>query len=533
MSAKAFSILSVLILLFASNARATVRYVDLNSTNATPPFADWTSAATNIQDAIDSAVDGDFILVTNGVYAVGGRVIYGSLTNRVMINKAVTVQSVNGSATTMIQGNSPFGDNAVRCVYLTNGATLVGFTLTNGATRGAGDSLKEQCGAGAWCESNNVLIADCVIISNSAYYLGGGVYCGTSSVLVSNCQLFNNSGANAGGIYGGTCTNCSFSQNFGVNGGAANSCHLFNCNIVSNIAGAGGGGYRGGLVNCKVVGNIARGEGGGAMYCLLTNCVVAGNWAYSLGGGTFTCSNYNCTITGNLATQGGGVFDSFVNDNCIVYYNSAANGETNYAGGLFISCCTVPLPPGTQDEGGNFTNAPIFVDLVGGDYRLQSNSPCINAGKNSFVTTSVDLDGNPRIVGGTVDIGAYEFQSPSSVLSYAWAQQYGLPTDGSADFTDPDGDGMNNWQEWIAGTDPTNPLSVLKMYSPSNNVPGLNVSWQSLSTRNYFLQRSTDFNAQPAFSAIKSNIVGQAVTTVYTDTSATNGGPYFYRVGVQ
>ena len=78
------------------NVSATVRYVDLNNASPAPPFTNWTSAATDIQSAVDLANAGDEILVTNGVYQTGGRVVYGLPNNRVAVTKLVTVQSVNG-----------------------------------------------------------------------------------------------------------------------------------------------------------------------------------------------------------------------------------------------------------------------------------------------------------------------------------------------------------------------------------------------------------------------------------------------------
>jgi hypothetical protein len=226
------------------------------------------------------------------------------------------------------------------------------------------------------------------------------------------------------------------------------------------------------------------------------------------------------------------VFNSTVK-NSIIYYNNGGNYFYNFAGHPFwlSYCCTTPPTNGP----GNITNEPAFVNLPGSDFHLQPNSPCINSGANFYATNATDFDGNPRIVGGTVEMGAYEYQTPSSILSYAWAQQYGLPTDGSADYLDSDGTGMKNWQKSIAGLNPTNPASVL-VVSPlaaTNNAAGVTVSWQSVNTRMYYLQRATDLGTQPAFSAIQSNLVGQAGTTSFTDTSATNAGPYFYRVGIQ
>src|SRR5438034_2940370 len=334
---KVLQLAAHVVVLSAMSASATIRYVNVNSASPTAPYINWATASTTIQDAVDAAMAGDQILVTKGVYQTGGRVVFGAMTNRVAVNKLVTVQSVNGAAVTVIRGfqvpNTTNGDSAIRCVYLTNGAALVGFTVTNGATREGSSSAneREQSGGGVWCASTNAVVSNCLVTGNSAFGSGGGA---------------------SGGM-------------------------LNNCTLRGNSAGTGGGASRGTVTDCVLTGNSARYVGGGAFQGTLNNCTLTANSAGEFGGGAMSCTLNNCTLTGNSGYySGGGAFGGTLN-NCIIFYNDVYTDDThtqdNYATSDVMYSCTTPLP---MDGIGNLTNAPLFVDYAGGDLRLQSHSPC-------------------------------------------------------------------------------------------------------------------------------------------------------------
>jgi hypothetical protein len=303
-------------------------------------------------------------------------------------------------------------------------------------------------------------------------------------------------------------------------GGGASGGTLNNCTLTRNSAGFGGGGASySTLNNCTLTGNSAQG-GGAAVWCILNNCTLISNVANSgSGGGANSSTLNNCTLTGNSAMWEGGGANSCTLNNCILF------GNTNRLG------CEDCGSPGSLLVN-NWIGDPLFA--ASGNLRLQSNSPCINAGRNAFAPAGLDPDGNERIRGGTVDLGAYEFQSPQSTISYAWLQQYALLTDGSADAADPDRDGLNNWQEWRCRTDPTSALSALRLLSPvpSFGTTTVTVAWQSIVGVNYFLERGTNLAGSSAFTPLISNLPGQPGTTTYADTNGIGGGRFFYRVGI-
>ncbi len=70
-----------------------------------------------------------------------------------------------------------------------------------------------------------------------------------------------------------------------------------------------------------------------------------------------------------------------------------------------------PDPQTWLSENGNIGGDPVFVDARIGDFSLQADLPCINAGNPGFDIYSLktDLAGKTRVFAKRVDIGAFEF----------------------------------------------------------------------------------------------------------------------------
>ena len=361
-----------------STASATTRYVDLNCPTPTPPYTNWSTAATTIQDAVD-AVDGvDLILVTNGVYASGAKMGNG-MSNRVAVTRSrITIQSMNGPEQTIIQGwqvpGTTNGPGAIRCVYLWSDTVLSGFTVTNGAT---------------------------ITSLNDSYCSGGGVWATSPSALVTNCVITGNSAArNGGGVYG--------------------DCTVMNCLIIGNSALVGGGVYASAnafmwLDNSKVIANSA--QMGGGLYDVDAHGSVLTDNSADTGGGAAASRLMNCTVTHNQARIGGGTSGSMLY-NCIVYFNRASAAVANYDSGTLDHCCTTPLPPSGT---GNIDLDPQLASSS----HLSASSPCRGAGKDSVSFDALrDIEGEAWQHPPAIGCDEYNAGAVTGALSVAISTAY-------------------------------------------------------------------------------------------------------------
>jgi len=134
----------------------------------------------------------------------------------------------------------------------------------------------------------------------------------------------------------------------------------------------------------------------------------------------------------------------------------------------------------------------------------------------------------------TSAVTRFTFQSALDPF-HSWLASYGLPSDGSADYLDSDNDGLNNSQEYLAGTNPTNASSVFKITSVQLiSGPQFVVHWSSVSDRLYDVLRATNLaTGASAFVPLAgaTNLPGAPPENLYTDL-VSSAAPAFYRLRV-
>jgi parallel beta-helix repeat protein len=418
-----------------------------------------------IQSAIDAAVDGDIVIVAPGTYTGDGNWDID------FKGKAITVRSTDPNdpnivAETIIDCNGSYL-NKHQGFCFQNGedanSVVDGLTITNGYI-----SQRPSRG-GIFCRQSSPTITNCNVVNNTIgiVYVNGnpkiinctvngnyesGIYfLGADTALIKNCTI------------NGNCTIIKDDQS-GIQCRETDTVLITNCTIIGNNSGGiNCGDDVGALIvkNCIINANKDR-YGAAICYsnhknainnCFIENCFIKNNVSQYCGGAIYLYTPSRkgfwlimngCTIIENQASQGGGIFVYHIHSkitNSILWENKASNGgpqiflsnkshiEANYSNTQNGQAGVYVGPDCTLNWGsGNIDIEPMFVDAgywdpngtpndanddfwVEGDYHLLPESPCIDAGDPNYVPepNGTDLDGNPRVFGGRIDMGAYEF----------------------------------------------------------------------------------------------------------------------------
>ena len=393
---------------------------------------DWNNAFTDLQSALNypSAQNLTEIWVAQGIYKPtsgtdrsisfamkNGVALYGGFTgNETELSQRPSVNPLTGSpsSTTLSGDIGNSGDNADNSYHvinnsgLNNSAVLDGFVVSGGNANG---TFPNYQGGGMYNTGSSPTLTNCLFQSNSFNYQGGAIYNTGSSPVLTNCSFQNNSSgftsSQGGAIYNNSSnpalTNCLFQGNsVYVQGGAifndSSSPVLTNCSFQNNTAGT-----------------VSGQPAGGAIY-------NSGS----------SPSLTNCSFQGNRAGSGWAIYNYFYSSttltNCVLW----DNGGSNTFGNILNSNLTVSyslFESGVNPAGSNNLTTSFSPFVSTSSTQLIPCAPAINAGDPGSLTSAAgpysstnlpqtDLGGAPRIVGGRVDMGAYEFQgSPQLPLT--------------------------------------------------------------------------------------------------------------------
>ncbi|MFC1454155.1 choice-of-anchor Q domain-containing protein, partial [Verrucomicrobiota bacterium] len=430
-----------ILFLALTGAVAVDRYVAQGGQTPAGGYTTWDTASTNIQDAVSVASVDETVWISNGVYTVG-------LSNMIVyINKGIRLRGFSGNRGDVILEGPALTEpsRVTRGIYIAS--TNYDYVLVDSIT--ISNCTINGYGAGVYISGNatypgTTVLQNCSIVhgTNVNGSVGGGsIYSAQTAgsayhTILTNCTIANNWSSNrnfAGGYFNygkGTVNNCLISGNgispntdrgYGFNMNATGT--VRNCRIEKHIYGGSWAmalsvGKNVLVENCAIVSNWGPSASGvfvsSVSNVIFRNCIVSHNNTTANGGGFYIWNagvNFeNCTIVSNNAAmiirQTGAITGTVILANNVISSNTA-----NFQGiaGHFSAtnnCCSTDLAAYGPN---NITDSPQFVSYLDGDFRLSSNSPCINTGTNtSWMTNSLDQDTLPRIIQSIVDMGAYE-----------------------------------------------------------------------------------------------------------------------------
>ena len=315
-------------------------------------------------------------IISGNTVNYGGAAIYCYQSAPIISNNTITNNTVNNT------GNGYGG--GIFCTH-TSPAVITENIITDNAS---------YFGGGIGCNPSNPQISNNTISDNTAHHSGGGIYCGSASAPTIS---FNTISSNATALYNGAGIDCDGSS------------PIISCNQILNNTST-----------CDGAGIVCQNSSSPSIY----GNTIAGNAGRYGGGINVTGSTptvFGNTIVHNTATLAGGGIQFGTSTSAFTNNLLAFNGSGfNFAGGTATFSHNdvygntaynfqyITDPTGTN---GNISADPLLVNATSLPYdlHLTATSPCVDAGDDSVVTTGMlDIDGQPRINGAHVDIGADE-----------------------------------------------------------------------------------------------------------------------------